>query len=167
MFLKNYTSNVPVSQTIYRIEQVLIRCGVSGIGKDYGPGGKVIAITFKLPSPSHGRDMTVRLPADEKKALEALWLDYANGDKLSADGSELEWNSKKRKRRIDFADQAERTAWKIIQDWVEVQMSMIQLKQAEHLEVFMPYIWDGETTVYGRLKESGFRALLPEKSEAA
>lgn len=27
MFLKNYTSNVPVSQTIYRIEQVLIKCG--------------------------------------------------------------------------------------------------------------------------------------------
>jgi hypothetical protein len=30
MFLKNYTSEVPVSQTIHRIEQVLIRCGVTG-----------------------------------------------------------------------------------------------------------------------------------------
>lgn len=28
MFLKNYTSNVPVSQTIHRIEQVLIRAQV-------------------------------------------------------------------------------------------------------------------------------------------
>lgn len=35
MFLKNYTSEVPVSQTIYRIEQVLIKCGVSGITKEY------------------------------------------------------------------------------------------------------------------------------------
>jgi len=27
MFLKNYTSHVPVTQTIHRTEQVLIRCG--------------------------------------------------------------------------------------------------------------------------------------------
>jgi hypothetical protein len=28
MFLKNYTSDVPVSTTIHRIQQVLIKCGV-------------------------------------------------------------------------------------------------------------------------------------------
>lgn len=48
MFLKNYTSNVPVSQTIYRIEQVLIRCGVSGITKEYGPQQDMAAIHFHI-----------------------------------------------------------------------------------------------------------------------
>jgi len=162
-FLKNYTSDVPVSQTIFKIEQVLIKCGVSGITKEYGPSAEVTAIRFHIPV--NEREITVRLPADADKAQDALWLDYANGDKLTPDGKSLQWSSQKKKRRADFADQANRTAWKIIQDWVEVQMSMIQMKQADTVEVFLPYIWDGKSTVYSRLKDSGYRALLPEKVE--
>jgi hypothetical protein len=44
-------------------------------------------------------------------------------------------------------------------------MSMIQMKQADFRQVFLPYVWDGERTYYQALKESGFRALLPEKCE--
>lgn len=164
MFLKNYTSNVPVSQTIYRIEQVLIRCGVVGIAKEYtGANGEISAITFRVND--NGREFQVRLPADTGKALDALWLDYANGDKLTPDGKALQWPGQKRKRRQDFAEQSQRTAWKIIQDWIEVQMSMIQMRQAEPVEVFLPYVWDGRTTVFNRIKESGYRALLPERTE--
>lgn len=162
-FLRNYTSEVPVSQTIYRIEQVLIKCGVSGITKEYGAGGLVTAITFHIEI-EKGRPVTIRLPADKERALDALWLNYADGKKLTPDGKRLEWSPYKKKTRADFADQAERTAWKIVQDWVEVQMSMIQLKQADTVEVFLPYIWDGKETVYHRLKHSGFKALLPEKT---
>lgn len=165
MFLKNYTSDVPVSQTINRIEQTLIRCGVSAIAKEYDPGGKgeIVAITFRIEM-AGTPPMSVRLPADKEKACDALWINYADGEKLSADGQGLQYNAYKKKRRRDFAEQAERTAWKIIQDWVEIQMSMIVMKQADCLEVFLPYIWDGKSTVYGRLKESGYRALLPERT---
>ncbi len=48
MFLKNYTSEVPVPVTISRIEAILIQCGVQGITKDYGPQGEVLALTFHL-----------------------------------------------------------------------------------------------------------------------
>lgn len=163
MFLKNYTSDVPVSQTIYRIEQVLLKCGVSGIAKDYGPNQKIIAITFKIPAPSG--ECFIRIPVNEQHAIDALWLDYVGGDKLSNDGNSVYWNSRKKKTKKDFVEQGERTAWKIMQDWVEVQMSMIQMKQADTLEVFLPYIWDGKQTVYNRVKDSGYRALLPERTE--
>ncbi len=165
MFLKNYTSEVPVSQTIYRIEQTLIKCGVTGITKEYGTNADVTAIQFHIPTPNNGT-MTVRLPANKEKAQDALWLNYADGDKLTPDGNALAWSAYKKKKRADFAQQAERTAWKIVQDWVEVQMSMIQMKQADTLEVFLPYVWDNrsQSTVYGRLKAGGFRALLPEKA---
>lgn len=166
MFLKNYTSEVPVTQTIHRIEQVLIKCGVSGITKEYGPSGETIAIRFHIKPGAEIPEMTIRLPADRDKALDALWLDYVGGDKLNAKGDAIDgWGSRKKKRKQDFAQQAERTAWKIVQDWIEVQMSMIQMKQAEYPEVFLPYVWDGRTTVYQRIKESGFRNLLPEKCE--
>lgn len=162
-FLKNYTSTVPVSETIRRIEAVLIRCCVSGITKEYGPTAQVSALRFEIgDSPK----VSIRLPVDRDRALDALWMNYVNGDSLSPSGELISYNSNphKKKKKSDFRDQAERTAWKIMQDWVEVQMSMIQMKQADTLEVFLPYVWDGRTTVYGRLKESGFKALLPEKT---
>lgn len=158
MFLKNYTSDVPISQTIYRIEQVLIRCGASGITKEYlDTKGNIGAITFTIETPSG--PASIRIPADVKKAHDALWLDYVDGDKLSPDGQSIYYNSRKRKRRVDFAEQAGRTAWKIMQDWIEVQMSMIQLKQAEPLQVFLPYVMCGKETVYQRIQSGGLKQL--------
>lgn len=157
MFLKNYTSEVPVGTTIHRIEQVLIRCGVTGIMKEYGLNQKVIAITFRVELPGAIKQM-IRLPADEEKALEALWHDYI-GEDLMPDGK-VKWSSRKRRDRKSFADQAARTAWKIVQDWVEVQMSMIQMQQADLAEVFLPYFYDGKRTYYQALKESKFAGLL-------
>lgn len=163
-FLKNYTSEVPVSQTIFNIEKVLLRCGVAGIMKEYGPNGNITAVTFQIRL-DNAPPWWVRLPANVQKAWDALWLNYVDGDKLSVDGMRLAW-SQKRKTKADFKEQAERTAWKIIQDWVEVQMSMIQMQQADFREVFLPYIWNGEKSYYQALRESGFAGLLPEKAEA-
>lgn len=162
MFLKNYTSDVPVLETLHRIEKTLIKCGVSGITKEYGKDETVIAVAFQIPH-ANGK-VNIRLPVDEKKAIDVLWLDYVGDDKLSTDGNSIHWNSRKKKTRADFVEQGRRTAWKIMQDWVEVQMSMIQMKQAETLEVFLPYVWDGQTTAYRKLRDSGFRALLPEST---
>ena len=159
MFLKNYTSDVPVSQTIYRIEQVLIKCGITGITKEYGPGGAVMAITFHAQLEGHDRPMSVRLPANEAEAQNALWLNYVDGDKLSPDGKSIHWNSRKRRTWDSFKEQASMTAWKIVQDWVEVQMSMVQMKQAELMQVFLPYAWDGKRTFFAAMKENGFKLL--------
>jgi hypothetical protein len=159
-FLKNYTSEVPVSQTIHRIEQVLIKSGVCGITKEYADtNGTIAALTFRLYS--FDSQVTIRLPVSKDSALDALWLDYADGDKLSDDGQSLHWSSKKKKQRSDFTAQAERTAWKIMQDWVEVQMSMIQMKQAEPMQVFLPYVMvDDQTSVFQQIKATHFKGLL-------
>ena len=153
MFLKNYTSTVPVSITLSRIEAVLIRCGVNGITKDYGPQGEVLALTFHIAIGE--TRAAIRLPANREQALNALWEDYC-ADHPS------EW--KRRKKRKDFAQQAERTAWKLMQDWVEVQLSLIQMKQADFIQVFLPYVWDGKRTFYEAVKDGGYKALLPEKT---
>lgn len=161
MFLKNYTSEVPVSTTIYRIEQVLIRCGVTGIMKEYGLNQRVVAITFRVVLPGDIKQM-IRLPADEDKALDALWKDYMGEDLV--DGKK-KWDSRKRRNKNSFTDQAARTAWKIVQDWVEVQMSMIQMQQADLAEVFLPYFFDGRRTYYQALKEAKFAGLLTNNNK--
>lgn len=60
-----------------------------------------------------------------------------------------------------FYEQAVRTAWRIQQDWVEVQMSLIKLGQADFREVFMAFIWDGETkqTFFETMRGNNFKQL--------
>ncbi len=45
-------------------------------------------------------------------------------------------------------------------------MSMIQMKQAETLQVFLPYVYDGRQTYYDAMKTANFRGLLPKKTAA-
>lgn len=166
-FLKNYTSNVPVVQTLAEIEKVLIKCGVTGIQKDYHPSGsgKVIAVTFQIKFTDGQPAISIRLPANEERALQALWMDYVDGEsveKVNGGDERILYNNRKQKRRNDFRDQAERTAWRIVRDWIEVQMSMIQMQQADFLQVFLPYVWDGKLSYYDRLNQSKFAGLLPQ-----
>jgi hypothetical protein len=63
------------------------------------------------------------------------------------------------KKRLQ--DQAQRTAWKIVHEWVHIQLSMIQLGQAQPLEVFMPYIFDtrSQQTLFQVFEKNNFKAL--------
>jgi len=53
-------------------------------------------------------------------------------------------------------------AWKIILDWVEVQIALIELSQVEFLEVFMPYLYDYSTeqTYFEKVKSNNYKTLL-------
>jgi len=62
-------------------------------------------------------------------------------------------------------EQSERTAWKIQQEWLEIELTKIKLNQAEPLQVFLSYVWDGNQTYYAALKDKSFRGLLLENSK--
>lgn len=169
MKIKNYTSNVPKSQTIWKIQQVLIASKVSSISMDYHPNGEVAAVTFSIQTDFAKQPIPVRLPAELDACQNSLWRDYVAGDRTrkTNDGDEeIQWGNKK-KKKSDFRDQAERTAWKIVQDWLEVQLSMIHLNQADFVQVFLPYVWDGKQTFYARIKEGGLAMLQAPKETAS
>jgi hypothetical protein len=142
--LKNYTSNVPTHQTISYIEAYLADCGVSGVVKQYEEK-QPMAMLFQVEL--EGRTYTIRLPARVAEVNEYLWKTYVAS------------MTKPRKVKEDFLEQAARTAWKIQQDWVQVQMSLIKLRQVEFLEVFMGFLWDGKQSYYQALKGGGFKQL--------
>jgi hypothetical protein len=146
MPIKNYTSGVPVEKTILRIEMALIQGGAIGIMKDYSDR-RIDSISFSIPS-LEKRLVSIRLPAN----VDAVY------DVLFAAMKRPRAETLKRLR-----DQAERTAWKLVQDWVEIQMAMIKMQQVEFIQVFLPYIWDGKQTFYASLKEGGFKQLTEGK----
>lgn len=147
MFLKNYTSDVPVSRTIARIEELLAKCGATHVAKEYVNGGTVAALQFmiKVDNRSH----VIKLPANPQQVFEAM---------------KAELSRPRRGTMERLKEQSQRTAWRLMQDWVEVQISLINMKQADVLQVFLPYVWNGKKTYYEALKESGFKAMLPEKA---
>lgn len=152
MNLKNYTSSIPASTTISYIESHLAACGVNGITKQY-EGLVPVALFFHVELENNR--YTIRLPANVAQVCEVLWNDYRASVRTP------------RKQKSDFMDQASRTAWKIQQDWVQVQMSLIKLKQADFRELFMGFLWDGKRSYFQALKDGGFRALLPEQASQA
>lgn len=144
--LKNYTSGIPVSRTISRIEEILAETGAKAIGKTYEVG-RVSALTFQLSI--NGKDVLIRLPANPDAVYKALAAEV----KRPHNGT-LE----------RLREQSERTAWKIQQDWLEIELTKMRLNQTEPMQAFLSYIWDGNQTYYEALKERRFKGLLPEKS---
>lgn len=145
MKIKNYTSTVPVSESIRRIEIMLVEFGAQHIAKHYN-GIAVAALIFSLPMPDGKGYIPVRLPvrADEVEKV------------LSAEV--------RRARRGTFEkikDQAARTAWKLMTDWIHVQCSLITLGQVQPLEVFLPYVYDAKEkrTYFEAIQSGGFKAL--------
>jgi hypothetical protein len=142
MKLKNYTSSVPVDRTLARIETLLAEAGASHVMKDYLEG-RCVALSFRVATPAT-KPLTIRLPANAEAVFEALRKQV----------------KRPREHTIDrLHQQAGKVAWKLMQDWVEVQLTLIQLQQAEFLQVFLPYVWDGEQTFYERLRDGNFKAL--------
>jgi hypothetical protein len=150
MNLKNYTSSVPASTTIARIEGYLADCGVSGTTKEFARG-QPVALSFHIKL--DGRDYTIRLPANVEAVQGALYNDYISTRTRPRDTV----------TKDSFLDQATKTAWKLQQDWVQVQMSLIKLNQVDFRQAFLAYFWDGEKTFYEQLQASKFKAL-PEST---
>ena len=50
-----------------------------------------------------------------------------------------------------------RTAWRLVQEWVDIQATMIDLNQVDAAEVFMPYMIVGRNggTLYDAAIASG------------
>ncbi len=140
--MKNYTSTVPVERTISRIESILAKAGAHGIMKSY-KDGEVATIAFTLMVNGRGL-VPIRLPANIEAVARVL-----KADVKKPQAGTLE--------RIEA--QAARTAWRIIEEWVSIQMSLIEMGQAEPLQVFLPYIQVGRGSYYDFLKCGGFKAL--------
>lgn len=143
--LKNYTSEVPASNSMSKIEKCLVEAGATDISKNYKEG-VCVAIKFRMIVNDH--PLFFELPARVDSCFKVLWKEV----KRPVEGT-----------KVRTQQQAERTAWKIVSDWVECQLSMIRLEQAELLQVFLPYAYDPvkEQTFFQQIKRGGFKALLP------
>lgn len=148
MNLKNYTSTTPAEKSIAAIKKTLVRMGAKNINEEYKDQ---VLIKVKFLIDVNGNTIAFDLPANVEACYQAF-LKTLNRNKNGDFHGSVDLNK--------WMQQAERTAWKLIADWVEVQASMIYLEQAEVVQVFMPYaITKNGSTIYEVFKSGGMKML--------
>ena len=146
--MKNYTSSVSAETTIGRIETILASYGATHTAKNY-ENGRVTSLTFSVRGPNDAQ-IQIRLPVNVEAVFKVLFSEIGRP---------------RRGTEARLKDQALRTAWKLMQDWVEVQLALISMKQADLLQVFLPYVWNGTETFYHRIQMSNFKMLKPPEEK--
>jgi hypothetical protein len=151
MGLLNYTTTIDVGKTIGEIQSILARGKAEAILTEFDGAGNVTAISFRAPT-KFGV-VSFRLPCDVRAITQTL------NNQVQA--------RKIPRRYLNDTGQARRVGWRIIKDWLEAQLAIVELQMVTIDQVFLPYAQapDGRT-VYELLLDRKFDllALKPPKT---
>ena len=129
MPLLNYTTTIEVHKTLGEIQKALVQHGARKLMYDYDDQGRILSLSFSIMTPDGEKG--IRLPGNVPAIYEVL--------KQQKKAGKIKINS-------DYA-QAERVAWRIIKDWTESQMAILESQMVQIEEIFLPYMLNrkGET----------------------
>jgi len=123
MPLLNYYSKVPAHESITEISRLLAKAGARQIMHDYDDAGNIVALSFSLEL--EGQHIGFRLPTDWHPIQHML--------------VELRRKNRKIGTFITTEDHARNVAWRIVKDWVEAQLAIIETRMVTTAQVFLPY----------------------------
>lgn len=136
MPLLNYTTKVDVYTTLGAIQAQLVKHGAKKIMQDYDDEGHIVALSFMVDTPAGPRG--IRLPANVDAVYAVLLRQKVKCDR----------------------EQAERVAWRIVKDWVEAQMAILESEMVQMDEIFLPYmVGSGGQTFFQAYREN--QLMLP------
>lgn len=136
MAILNYTTTIAVDKTVGEIQKILATAGAKAIQVDYA-NGIPSAVAFFVETTFGAR--TYVLPANIDGVWQTLVLQNRKG---------------RVPRRLVTKEQAARVAWRIVKDWTEAQMAIIEAGMVTIDQVFLPYMQVGQQSLYDALRES-------------
>lgn len=144
MAILNYTTKVPVSRTMTEITEVLVKAKAQAIMSEY-EDGVVSHISFRMVTDQG--ILSYRLDANIDGVYAAIKAD------------------KSIEPRYKSREKAERIAWRIVKDWLEAQMAMVEAKLASLPQVMLPYMQTSNgQTPYQRFVNNKSVGLLEDLS---
>lgn len=145
--IRNRTSSVAPAKTAERIERLLAEAGANRISKSY-TAGELSGIEFILTT--QFGVLAFRLPVNVDGAYKVL-TDNNKGHLSSF-------------RRKQLREQAERTAWKLAQESLEIQLSQVAMNQMELAQALFPHIVKDGVTLFDYARQGGYQNLLAAPS---
>ena len=126
MPLLKYTTQIDVEKTVGEIQKMLGKHGAQAVMTEY-TDEIISSLSFKIDV--NGIPLAFRLPCDWRPVLKLMEED------------------RKVPRRLCEQTQAVRVAWRIVREWIEAQMALIDTAMVRTEEVFLPYaiMRDGRT----------------------
>ena len=139
--IKNYTSGCTINRSVSEIQNLLSAKGAEKIMVDY-KNNEPTGIMFLISTPKG--QMPIKLPVKTENVERIFQLnkkpkyDWMKPEPLNAQEKE----------------QAKRTAWKNIYDWIDAQLALLETEMVKLEEIFLPYVVMGKQTVFEHF-ESG------------
>jgi hypothetical protein len=141
MPILNYTTKIDSYKTITEIQQILAKGGASKCVIDNDVAGNPVALTFCINW--NGMLTAFQLPCNFEGVLRAMK------------------HNKKVPRSFCNEEQALRVGWRIVKDWVEAQLAIVEAQLSSLPEVFLPYaVTKNGTTLFKHLEQDK-TLLLP------
>lgn len=121
MAILNYTTKIKPERSVAEIQKKLAAFGASSIMVDY-EDGTPSSLSFNISAIYKGEamNMAYRLPVNAEGVLEAL-------------------KNAKVQRSYQTIEHARSVAWRILKDWVESQLAIIEAGLAAPAQVLLPY----------------------------
>ena len=139
MAILNYSTTVDAYKTVSEIEYILMKHGARSIMKNF-EDESIVSLSFLIDTGY--AQVPIKMPAKIEECLKVL---------------KCEKQKSPQKKIKATREQAERVAWRILKDWVEAQMALLDIKMAKAEEVFMPYIVDRTgQTLFEKLEKQQF-----------
>lgn len=141
MPLLNYTTSISADTSLSEIQKILVKHGCRKITVDYDDQSNPCNLTFC--SIFNGGIAYYSLPCRFEAVHKVIQKNNAS--------SSRPWMKTK--------EQAIKVGWRILKDWVEAQMAIVETEMVDVSEVFMPYmITRGGDLLYDYIKS------LPESN---
>lgn len=139
MAILNYTTTIDAFKTVSEIEYILMKHKAKSIMKNYD-GESITGLSFLIDTGA--QQIPVRLPVKVEECLEVLKREKKNSPRSNIKATK---------------EQAERVAWRILKDWIEAQMALLDIEMVQLQEIFLPYIEipNGQT-IYQALEKKQF-----------
>jgi|SRR5579863_1005408 len=139
MSLLNYTTKVSVDRSVAEIMKMLAKFRAQAVMVEHDETGTIVAMSFKILV--DGNPVGYKLPVQWREVLHII-----NEDRRVP-------NAKKNN------EHAKCVAWRIMKDWVEAQLAILETNMVTVDQVFLPYAVarDGRT-LYEAVKSSNLLA---------
>jgi hypothetical protein len=153
MPLKNYTTEVSAMKSIGEIQGNLVAHGAVNINIHFNVAHEPDSLTFVVPA-GEGF-IPFRLPANIPAVFKVLERQLtSNRYKYASPGI-------KTQRQKGLQERALKVGWRILKDWIDAQLAIIETEMVTLEQVFLPYMKvKDDKTLYEVMEGRGF--LLPE-----
>lgn len=140
MPILNYTTQISSEKTASEIQKKLATAKAKAVLSEYDENGIMCAMSFRIVKKTG--EISFRLPAN----IDSIYSILCKNTKIP--------------KKLKTKEQAARVTWRILKNWIEAQLAMVEAEMTDIQEVFLAYSQNKSgDTLYEVIKNDGFKLI--------